>query len=533
MTRKQRLELTWIGKDARPRLEPRILIEDSEQSYHAPYRITDSDIFDNRVIFGDNLLALKALEQELTGKVKCIYIDPPYNTGSAFEHYDDGLEHSIWLSMMRDRLTLLRTLLRPDGFLFVQIDNNEMAYLKVLLDEIFGRENFINDIIWKRRGGSANPSNRLNNVTDFILWYSKSQECEIYPIFSKDDENTQKYIRERFVLKDADGRRYRKSPLESPNPRPTLMYEYKGYKTPKNGWSISKEVMEDWDRKGRLDFPKDKNQAINRKAYLDEYQGQPVSNLWSDISVINPMSKERLDFDGQKPEALISRILLLSTKKGDLVLDSFAGSGTTGTVAHKMGRRWIMVELGDHCHTHILPRLKNVVDGTDSGGITEAVDWKGGGGFRYYHLAPSLLEKDRWGNWVIARTYNPAMLAEAVCKLMGFTYAPSDHHYWMHGRSSEMDFIYVTTQSLTHEQLRAISEDVGENRTLLICCKAFRSGNLDAFQNLTVKKIPQAVLRKCEWGKDDYSLNVANLPMAPQPLDEIPAQAELFIEVQG
>jgi adenine-specific DNA-methyltransferase len=231
---------------------------------------------------------------------------------------------------------------------------------------------------------------------------------------------------------------------------------------------------------------------------------------------------------GKKPESLLKRMLELSTKPGDLVLDSFAGSGTTGAVAHKMGRRWIMVELGGHCQTHIVPRLRRVIQGEDDGGITDATSWKGGGGFRYYRLASSLLEKDRWGNWIIAKAYNAAMLAEAVCKLMGFTYAPSEQHYWRHGRSSESDFIYVTTQSLTHDQLRAISQEVGEKRTLLICCKAFRSSNLDAFPNLTVKKIPQAVLRKCEWGKDDYSLNVANLPMTAKQEEDVPLQPELF-----
>ena len=201
------------------------------------------------------------------------------------------------------------------------------------------------------------------------------------------------------------------------------------------------------------------------------------------------------------------------------MLDSFAGSGTTGAVAHKMGRRWIMVELGEHCHTHIVPRMKKVINGDDSGGVTEKVAWEAGGGFRYYRLAPSLLEKDRWGNWVIANSYNSAMLAEAVCKLMGFQYAPSDQHYWLHGHSSERDFIYVTTQSLNHDQLRAIAEEVGDDRSLLICCKAFNA-RIEAFPNLTINKIPQSVLRKCEWGKDDYSLNVANLPMAEPDEEE-------------
>jgi len=240
--------------------------------------------------------------------------------------------------------------------------------------------------------------------------------------------------------------------------------------------------------------------------------GEVLSNVWDDLLSNNLHNEGGVSFPkGKKPEGLVKRILELFTGPGDIVLDSFAGSGTTGAVAHKMCRRWIMAELGEHCHTHIVPRLRRVINGDDTSGITQAVNWKGGGGFRHYRLAPSLLEKDRWGNWVIGGTYNPAMLAEAVCKLMGFTYAPSEEHYWMHGFSSERDFIYVTTQSLTAPQLRAISEEVGDMRSLLICCKAFRA-NADSFLNLSIKKIPQAVLRKCEWGKDDYSLNVAALP---------------------
>lgn len=255
-----------------------------------------------------------------------------------------------------------------------------------------------------------------------------------------------------------------------------------------------------------------KTQNINRKIYLDEYKGQPIANLWTDLKVINPMSKERLEFDGQKPETLIERVLTLATQPGDLVLDSFAGSGTTGAVAHKMERRWIMVELGEHCHTHIIPRLKKVIDGEDSGGITQATNWKGGGGFRYYRLAPSLLQKDKWGNWIINKEYNAEMLAEAVCKLEGFTYEPSDTIYWMHGMSTENDFIYVTTAHLSHEQLTLLSDEVGNNRTLLIMCTAFRS-RAGGFTNLTIKKIPNTVLSKCEWGQDDYSLQIKNLPM--------------------
>jgi adenine-specific DNA-methyltransferase len=272
---------------------------------------------------------------------------------------------------------------------------------------------------------------------------------------------------------------------------------------------------------------------------------KPIENFYDlAASFGNCRLEGGVDFrSGKKPERLIEIILNHFSRAGDLILDSFAGSGTTGAVAHKMGRRWIMVELKDHCHTLIVPRMKRVIDNEDPSGITETVGWGGGGGFRYYRLAPSLLEKDRWGNWIISSNYNPAMLTEAVCKLMGFAYAPSEQHYWMHGFSSESDFIFVTTQSLTHKQLNAISEEVGEERTLLICCKAFHA-NPDSFPNLTVRKIPQAVLRKCEWGKDDYSLNVANLPMAAPKEEEpepdakpararraSPAQIELFVGV--
>ena len=225
-------------------------------------------------------------------------------------------------------------------------------------------------------------------------------------------------------------------------------------------------------------------------------------------------------FATPKPERLLQRITEIATNPGDLVLDSFAGSGTTGAVAHKMGRRWIMVELGEHCHTHVIPRLKKVIDGEDPGGITGVVGWKGGGGFRYYRLAPSLLEKDKWGNWVISKEFNAAMLAEALCKLQGFVYAPSDTVYWQHGHSTERDFIYATTQNLSHEQLQQLSDEVGPGRSLLVLCSAFR-GQAERYPNLTVKKIPKQVLARCEWGHDDYSLKVENLPKAPPKLGQM------------
>jgi adenine-specific DNA-methyltransferase len=287
---------------------------------------------------------------------------------------------------------------------------------------------------------------------------------------------------------------------------------------------------------GRIWFGADGNNVPRIKKYLRESEddGLTPETIWyaGEVGTTDTAKKHSLDlfhgdvpFDTPKPEELIARILTIATNPGDIVLDTFAGSGTTGAVAHKMGRRWIMVELGEHCHTHIIPRLKKVIDCEDPGGITEAVGWKGGGGFRYYRLAPSLLEKDKWGNWIVNKQYNPAMLAEAVCKLEGFTYAPSDAIYWQQGHSSERDFIYVTTQNLNHEQLQALNDEVGSDRSLLVLCTAFRgkadpsspkgSAVASRYPNLTIKKLPNAVLKRCEWGHDDYSLQVENLPKAP------------------
>jgi adenine-specific DNA-methyltransferase len=272
------------------------------------------------------------------------------------------------------------------------------------------------------------------------------------------------------------------------------------------------------------------------KKYLTDVQDGLVPRTWWPSSEVNSNQGAKRDhlrkllpeiepFATPKPEQLIERILTISTNPGDLVLDSFAGSGTTGATALKMGRRWILVELEDTCDTHILPRLKKVIDGSDKGGISNVVEWKGGGGFRYYELAPSLLETDKWGRKVISSEYDAAMLAQALCKLEGFTYEPSDSVYWQQGHSSESDFLYVTTQTLGPEELAALSEEVGEGRSLLILCAAFL-GNADLWSNLTLRKIPNHIRSKCEWGHDDYSLNIANLPQAQAA--PAPTQSGLF-----
>jgi adenine-specific DNA-methyltransferase len=539
MNKKQKLELTWIGKENRPKLEPRILMEDPEKAYHAKHKVTDQDIFDNRLIFGDNLLALKALEQEFTGKVKCVFIDPPYNTGSAFTHYEDGLEHSIWLSLIRDRLEIIRRLLADDGSLWITIDDNESHYLKVVCDEMFGRKNYLASVIWQKIYTTKNSARHFSTMHDYVLVFAKDSDKWVrndLPRTAKQDD--------AYKNPDNDSRGpWKATPIQARN------YYSKGTYSvtspsgrviagPPKGtyWRISEERFKMLQADNQIWWGEKGDNIPAQKRFLGEVQGGVVpSTLWmhnevghnaeakNEIRALSALSDDL--FITPKPERLIKRVIEISTNPGDIVLDSFAGSGTTGAVAHKMGRRWIMVELGEHCHTHIIPRLKKVIDGEDPGGITKAVNWKGGGGFRYYRLAPSLLEKDKWGNWVINKTYNAAMLAEALCKLEGFTYAPSDSVYWEHGHSTERDFIYVTTANLNHEQLQQLSDEVGPERSLLVLCTAFRA-RADRYPNLTVKKIPRAVLARCEWGHDDYSLRVENLPKAPPPK----GQMELFEE---
>ncbi|RJQ85046.1 MAG: site-specific DNA-methyltransferase [Desulfobacteraceae bacterium] len=541
MNSKPKLELTWIGKENRPKLEPRILLGDPEKSYHAMHKVTDKDIFDNRLIFGDNLLALKALGQEFTGKIKCVFIDPPYNTGSAFNHYDDGLEHSLWLSLMRDRLEIIRRLLSDEGSLWITIDDNEAHYLKVLCDEVLGRSNFITNVIWQKIFAPKSSARHLSVNHDHILLYAKNSE-----MWQRNLQPRTEFQDNRYKNPDNDKRGpWISDQLTARNPYSKGLYPVtcpsgRVIEGPPKGryWAISPDKFKELDSENRIWWGARGNNMPRLKRFLSEVQdGVVPQTIWlhGDVGNTQEAKKEILSyatgvedvFQTPKPERLLQRILEIGSNLGDLILDSFAGSGTTGAVAHKMGRRWIMVELGEHCHTHIIPRLKKVIDGEDPGGITKAVNWKGGGGFRYYRLAPSLLEKDKWGNWVINKTYNAAMLAEALCKLEGFTYAPSDAIYWQHGYSTEQDFIYVTTANLTHDQLQQLADEVGPDRSLLVLCTAFRA-RADRYPNLTVKKIPRAVLARCEWGHDDYSLRVENLPHAPPPK----GQMDLFDEVE-
>ena len=515
LSEKQRLELTWIGKDEEIKLEPRILLEDPEKSYGDPNS-------ENMLIHGDNLLALKALEHDFAGKIKCIYIDPPYNTGSAFKQYDDNLENSIWLSLIKPRLEILSNLLANDGSIWISIDDDEHAYLKVLCDEVFGRLNFINNVVWEKKYSPQNDAKWLSDSHDFIMVYAKNKKMWRPNLLPRTDEMNSRYKNpdndprgvwktsdlsvKRVTQKDIYG-------ITLPSGRVVLPPEGRS-------WSVSKEKYYELVDDNRIWFGTNGNSVPQLKRFLtDVKNGVTAMTIWSYKEVgHNQDAKKEVKainasdvFETPKPERLIERIIRLGSNEGDLILDSFLGSGTTAAVAHKMKRKWIGIELGNHCYTHCLPRLKKVVDGEDKGGITQIVDWAGGGGFKFFELAPSLLKKDKLGNWVIHDQFNPIMLAAAMCKQEGFKYSPDEEVFWKQGKSTEKDYIFTTTTFITREYIEKIYDEMLPDESLLICCKAYQEGCNSIYPNITLKKIPQAILGNCEFGAENYNLNMIGI----------------------
>lgn len=558
MDRKQKLELTWIGKYDEIKVEPRILLEDKSKGY-------GDQNTENMLIHGDNLLALKALEQDFAGKIKCIYIDPPFNTGAAFEHYDDNLEHSIWLDLLARRLKILHALLCEEGCIFVNLDDSESAYAKVLLDEIFGRINYINEIIvaTNKPFGYKSTSNNLFKQANHILFYAKdkskfilntdaifvekSYDPQYKWVFCNTDKeekdwtwrNIRDIVAEKLGYSTAtEAKRELKEEFEQEIALFAIENADKVFRTAsvtggalikrrntinaskKNKNMILRHPNDDMDYMfiggERVIFYKDRLKLIDGQLL----PGELITDIWNDIPVEGLSSEGGVDFPkGKKPEKLIQRCIAMSTSPGDWVLDSFLGSGTTAAVAHKMGRRWIGIELGDHCYTHCLPRLKAVLDG-EQGGISKAVNWQGGGGFRFFELAPSLLKKDKYGNWVIDERYNADMLAAAMAKHQGFTYSPDSEVFWKQGYSFEKDYIFTTTQFVTLEYLELIHQEMAEDESLLICCKAFQDGADQRYENINVKKIPQVLLNKCDFGVESYSLNIVGLPEIDEEVDD-------------
>lgn len=526
----QRLELVWPGKNERVDVEPRILIEDVEKSYSADPKIQEkinrqlfkqepeiAPTFGNMLIHGDNLLALKALEAEYSGQIKCIYIDPPYNTGNAFEHYDDGYEHSIWLSLMRDRLEILKNLLADDGSIWISLDDNEQAYCKVLCDEIFGRKNFVCNVIWQKKFSPQNDAKWLSDNHDFIIVYAKNKEIWRPNLLPRSLDMDARYKnldddpRGAWTSGDMLRKDVQKSGLYSVTAPDGTVYN------PPSGrsWRFPEYKYKELLADNKIWFGAKGNGVPRIKRFLsDVKQGVTALTIWlhEEVGHNQDAQKEVRKFNSidifatPKPEKLIHRILTLATNPGDLVLDSFLGSGTTAAVAHKMGRRWIGIEMGNHIYSHCLPRLKKVIDCEDAGGITKSVKWQGGGGFKFYELGSTLIVTDKHGRQVISDKYNPEMLAEAMCKLMGYKYAPDKETYWKQGYSSEKNFIFTTTMNVEEQLLAEMSQALGDGN-LLICCGAF-TGNKAAYDNITIKKIPQAILKKCQWGSAGYPLPI-------------------------
>lgn len=556
MQKTGRLELTWVGKYNEPVLEPRILLEDKSKSHGDPQS-------ENMLIHGDNLIALQALQQDYAGRIKCIFIDPPYNTGAAFEHYDDNVEHSTWLSLMKSRLVLLHQLLADNGTIFIQIDDNEQAYLKVLCDEIFGRQNYINMVSVNAKvsagASGGGEDKRLKKNIEYILIYAKDINNfePFHPVYKKTElmsyiqrmKEDNKSFKYTTVLYRCENREYFKTIKDGAGDdiviERVLDYETKSVKqvaqlegiteeeayekyydqimtttnaqtsirtrvwdatdsennmyiatyTPKTGKDKGtvKELIFMGKQKVLVIWLKDTTEHIKGKIYKKER----VGTYWDGFSWINVTKEGGVLFPmGKKPESLIKQILEMATEPGDFVLDSFLGSGTTAATAHKLGRKWIGVELGEHAYTHCKERLDKVVDGTDQGGISKELDWQGGGGYHFYELAPSLLVKnDKLPIYQINPSYTFEMLCEAICKIEGFRYKPQDV---FHGHSSEKRFIHITTEFVNAGYIKSLSARLAEGQSLLIYGTKIQS-DMILPDNIEVKKIPKDLLEKCDF----------------------------------
>ena len=417
--------------------------------------------------------------------------------------------------------------------MWISIDDDESHYLKVLCDEIFGRNNFVANVIWEKKFSPQNDARWLSDSHDHILIYCKNGELWKPNLLPRTDEMDSRYSnpdndkRGVWTSGDLSVKTYSASmdyPITTPSGR--IVNPPSGY-----CWRVSKSRLIEYISDNRIWFGKDGNNVPRIKRFLSEVmEGSVSKTIWyrKEVGDNQEAKKEVKQFNNDevfatpKPERLIQKIITLASNENDFVPDSFLGSGTTAAVAHKMNRKWIGIELGEHCHTHCIPRLQKVCDGTDQGGISEAVKWKGGGGFKYYYLAPSLLQQDKYGNWVINPEYNGNMLASAMAKHEGFHYKPDEQIYWKQGQSTEKDFIYTTTQFITVETLDRIHDELQNGESLLICCKSFSKACEDRYSNITVKKIPKMLLGRCEFGKEDYSLNIINMPDDPDAPEFIP-----------
>ena len=537
-----KLELTWVGKNEEIKLEPRILVEDKSKSYGDPNT-------ENMLIHGDNLLALKALEKDFAGKIKLVYIDPPYNTGSAFEFYEDNLEHSIWLSLMKPRLELLKNLLGENGVIAIEIDDNEQAYLRVLCDEIFGRNSFIAMLTIESGEVFGTKAAHINKtfvkVKDYILLYRKNSEVELQvkPLWTKIaepfDNHYSNYIDEQTlekkslidVLKSNENvcrifEQYKLrinldniSTLMSLNKEfsnfilnelSTKIFQDQPYSADLGEFAQSMQVGKIYKRNGKLLFKTSGGTIRYYKPFSDslhctddyaqEYcrataRGDLWKNYHTDMRNIDDEGNVKFK-SSKKSERLLRDLIFSLTDEQDIVLDSFLGSGTTIAVAHKMKRKWIGIEMGNHAYTHCKTRIDAIIDGKDLSGITNRENWKGGGGYKFYELAESLLVKnEKLPIYQINPNYTFEMMCEAICKIEGFDYMIEGS---FHGKSSENRFIHITTEFVNAEYIKNLSKELSEKQSLLIYSTKFAT-DLRLPDNIVVKKIPKDLLKKCKF----------------------------------
>ena len=559
-----RLELTWYGKSEPIRIEPRLLIENTELS-----NISADSGTENMLIHGDNLLALKALEKDFAGQVKCIYIDPPFNTGQAFEHYDDNLEHSIWLNLMNERFKHLYRLLEANGMFWIHLDDVEVHYCKVLLDEIFTRHNFVSHITYERSAvAGLGQGGYLVNTTEHILLYKKGSLPDkinlsyeelgfnIIKRYNRFVENFGERVLVREFTAKSNGelvRVYEHSGVEiasislrDAKKRETEIREefaahldtlFRGNRVQKEN-DFQNNIIASLD-KGKfysVDYVPSRGKNKGEETTLYYYncellswlkdtttiengvlsKSQKMTTLWKhgEIPKADIANEGGVYFPrSKKPEQLLHRIIEMSTEPGDIVLDSFLGSGTTAAVAHKMGRRYIGIEMGEHAYTHCKTRLDAVIAGDDLLGITKAMGWKGGGGYRFYELAPTLINTDAFGEYVINEEYDADILAAAVALHEGFRYQPDENLFWKQSVGNENSYLFVTTRHLNGTYLDSIKDTMQEDDYLIIACKSFDSGIDKVYENIVIKKIPQMLLNRCEFGKDDYALNIVHPPV--------------------
>jgi len=520
-----KLELNWYGKENIIKVEPRILIENSNLS-----NVKNDLMTDNMLIHGDNLLALKALEAKYAGLIKCIYIDPPYNTGSAFEQYDDNLEHSQWLNLMKPRLEIIYNLLSDEGTLWISIDDDEQAYLKVLCDEIFGRNNFVANVIWEKKFSPQNDAKWLSDSHDFIMVYAKKKDIWRPNLLPRTAEMNKRYKnpdndpRGPWTSGDCSVKTYSAScdyPITTPSGR--VVNPPAGY-----CWRFSKDSLQQMIDDNRIWFGEKGDNVPRVKRFLSEVkQGMTPMTIWKHTEVgHNQDAKKEVKvfnsksvFATPKPEKLIERIIHIATNPGDLVLDSFLGSGTTTAVAHKMGRKYIGIEMGEHAYTHCKVRMDKVIDG-EQGGVSKNNNWQGGGGYRFFELAPSLIVTDAFGEEIINKEYDPNMLAAAVALHEGFVYNPDDTVFWKQAQGTENSFLFVTTRHITADYIDAIRNTMKDNEYLILACKSYDSDLKNLDDHIIIKKIPQMLLSRCEFGKNDYALNIVYPPVYEEESDD-------------